>query len=1154
MSFNEEQKHSDCHTDGQETQDKRAEGFYEELLSAYALVPDYVQVYRELGRLFSLLLFHGTSSLSIKFSGPFARTDYLLKENNASAAQSRLINDTRIRLRRQAELTEDEMRANCRYDLKALALFVSIVFNTPVPNALTVLFPVPRASKKVGLVLADVVRMIVDSWDEAFIYGRIDDGDTDAVKVFYAKGEGNAYDWTYLKDILHMGTQLNIVRPRIEGGVVYADLIILEPDFLVDVSSVANCFNDYGTTALNHLINKIKPFAESPAITLGNLASQFLDEEVHGGDEESSFVDSVREFYSDNPLNVLTSGVAAERDTFYKEALRQKQNISNAIRRDLPRHVAGFDRRNVILEPSFFSEMLGLQGRMDFMTLDKGMVIEQKSGRCGFPQREQDTPVHTERHYVQVLLYMLILRYNYSADYERNNGLRVFLLYSKYANSLLAEGFAPELVFRAIQVRNEIAANEVGYAKDGFRILDTLTPDSFISNAAKSVFFNRYIRPSLDAVLAPIHNGTALERSYFYRYMRFVETEHLLSKVGSQTKANSGFASTWHDSLEDKLLAGNIYIGLTLEQLPSEGRVEALELRFHESQDNDMSNFRVGDIVILYPYAAGREPDARKTMVFRCTVAVIKADTITLKLRAPQSDANVFATPEGFCWTIEHDFMEASYGSLYRGLSAFLTAPKERRDLVLMQRAPQTDTSLTLRGDYGSFNELALRVKQARDFYLIMGPPGTGKTSYGLLTTLREELLEAGTSVLLLSFTNRAVDEICSKLVADGIDFIRLGSELSCADEYRSYLLSAKADLCPRLSDFNEVLRGTRVFVGTTTALNASLSLFKLKRFDLAIVDEASQILEPHIIGLLSACHGGGCAIRKCVFIGDHKQLPAVVQQNRRESVVDEPELRAVGLTDCRNSLFQRLFEAYGTDPRYAYMLTRQGRMHHDIAVFPNRVFYDGRLREIPLAHQLEVLPQGGVGENGIDNLLATRRMAFVSVKKDGRDGSDKVNQSEADVIAAAVYRIYLRHHTDFNPSMVGVIVPYRNQIATVRNTIERRYAVSALRGITIDTVERFQGSQRDYIIYGFTVSRPYQLDFLTDANFTDTSGNEIDRKLNVAMTRARLHLLLVGDADLLARNDVYNRLIGYARSCGAFLMLTVPPLSRDSSLFHLAL
>ena len=612
-----------------------------------------------------------------------------------------------------------------------------------------------------------------------------------------------------------------------------------------------------------------------------------------------------------------------------------------------------------------------------------------------------------------------------------------------------------------------------------------------------------------------------------------------MSKLGNKTKDNSGFASIWHDSLEEKLNAGNIYdkLRLVFPNNETEGEIEDVILHFSETPENDMSNFRVGDIVILYSYEQNHEPDARKAMVFRCKIKNITSDLLTLKLNASQSDKRAFLRNQQKLWAIEHDFMESSYSSLYRGIHAFLSAPKNRRDLLLLQRKPEIDASIILKGDYGEFNEMALRVKQAKDLFLIIGPPGTGKTSYGMLNTVKEELLEQDSSVLIMSYTNRAVDEICSKLLDEEStrDFIRIGGDLSCSESCRGHLLSEKVATINNIEGLRRLLLSTRVFVGTTTTINSHLSLLKMKQFSLAVVDEASQILEPHLIGILSSHNNGTPAIRKVVMIGDHKQLPAVVQQKQDMSKVLEPLLQDIHLTDCRLSLFERLLKKYR--PEYqknnetSYLLKKQGRMHHDIAIFPNYAFYNNILEEVPVEHQKKTLQGQGNGLNGITDLLNTRRIAFVTAKTPEYSPSDKVNQNEADIIAAIVYRVYEIEKGGFDVNTtVGVIVPYRNQIAAVRKTIDQ-YKVKELHDITIDTVERYQGSQRDYIVYGFTIQKYYQLSFLTSNVFVDIDGTIVDRKLNVALTRAREHLIMVGNPELLANNFTYYKLLEFVRS-----------------------
>ena len=198
------------------------------------------------------------------------------------------------------------------------------------------------------------------------------------------------------------------------------------------------------------------------------------------------------------------------------------------------------------------------------------------------------------------------------------------------------------------------------------------------------------------------------------------------------------------------------------------------------------------------------------------------------------------------------------------------------------------------------------------------------------------------------------------------------------------------------------------------------------------------------------------------------------------------------------------------------YFLSKQGRMHAEIAEFPNNAFYEGKLGVVGLPHQLET--------------IEGRRIEFIPVPKPAETESDKVNVNEARVIAREVVKAIKEAGENFDPlKTVGVIVPYRNQIAAVRQAIneELNEEYSSLNQITIDTVERYQGSQRDVIIYGFTVQYQYQLKFLSSATFTDpVSGALIDRRLNVALTRAKKKEIIVGNPDILCHNEIFKNLI----------------------------
>ena len=214
--------------------------------------------------------------------------------------------------------------------------------------------------------------------------------------------------------------------------------------------------------------------------------------------------------------------------------------------------------------------------------------------------------------------------------------------------------------------------------------------------------------------------------------------------------------------------------------------------------------------------------------------------------------------------------------------------------------------------------------------------------------------------------------------------------------------------------------------------------------------------------------------------------------------------------------------------------------MHPDIATFPNTYFYvREQLECVPLAHQTELnLPYNKPSEDKIDDFLKAHRMIFIPSKLCRQPNiSEKVNTEEARIVANLVRRIYRQMGETFDAQKsIGIIVPYRNQIAMIRKELEQ-LQLPAINNISIDTVERYQGSQRDVIIYSFTIQNRFQLEFLTANTFIE-DGNPIDRKLNVAITRARQQLILTGNEATLRQNFLFGKLIDYIDQKGGRTMI----------------
>lgn len=1097
--------------------------------------PDNLQAkYILLHKVLEQACYELTTGVTLSFANLFSRLDYICKEKKMTPSDRYAIQTMR---RNCNAAMGDRFQADMQeylYDLRALVRFVSLGFEEDIPAS--ILPEIPHSNRPYqGTRLSHIpyVRASVTSWNDTQIFAATDSETDPFIIINYAKG-GYDGDLLYLKDLLSENLPLNLLDVRVDEENHYIpNLIVIHPDYLIDISSLAACFREYGHHPLNYFMNKIKPRANTAPILMGNLASQFLDDYINEQPQEPvSYPRTIKKFFAASALDFCTCPLPAD---FHAQAQAQMMNIRSFVHDVLPHNIRNFNKKNTLLEASFICEKLGLQGRVDMMQKDFQVLIEQKAGK-----RDEYHRRHKEDHFIQMMLYQGVLMYNFG---QETANMQTFLLYSKYADGLLIEHFAENLFRESIKLRNYIVHNEMRLGDGAIgEIVDSLSTDLLNELQIGGKLWNDYQEPQLQTAINTLKRCTPLERAYFNRFFTFVSKEQILSKTGGSNDASHGFAGNWHIPLHEKLEAGNILTGLTIQEKQSSGPgkgYDLIELHIPTQDEDFLPNFRTGDMVILYAYK--EEPDMRKQILMKGNILELQPDRMTLVLRNGQQNKDIIGGKEEEVFAVEHDFSDTSANNGFRGLYAFLSAQADRKELLLGVRPPAQLEDVKLNGDYGRFNELILKEKQAKDYFLLVGPPGTGKTSCALRFMVEEALSEPDTSILLLSYTNRAVDEICAMLtdsgIADCTPFIRIGNELSCDKRFVPYLLKYSLDDCPKLTDIQQKMARTRIFVGTTTAINNRLNLFTLKHFQLAIIDEASQILEPDLIGILSARHQQHNAIDKFILVGDYKQLPAIAQQSAEEAAVTDLLLRNIGLEDCRNSLFERLYKSSPNTCRS--ILHKQGRMHPAIAEFPNQTFYyREQLESVPLPHQLEETPYeaGLTPQDTIDQLLLERRMVFIPAEApDHLTCSDKTNPNEARIVATLLGHIYRLTESRFDPNRtVGVIVPYRNQIAMIRKEIAR-LQLPALQDISIDTVERYQGSQRDIIIYSFTIQNFSQLNFLTANTFQE--GNFlIDRKLNVALTRARKQLLLTGNPHILGANITFYKLMEYIRLHNGYL------------------
>jgi DNA replication ATP-dependent helicase Dna2 len=243
------------------------------------------------------------------------------------------------------------------------------------------------------------------------------------------------------------------------------------------------------------------------------------------------------------------------------------------------------------------------------------------------------------------------------------------------------------------------------------------------------------------------------------------------------------------------------------------------------------------------------------------------------------------------------------------------------------------------------------------------------------------------------------------------------------------------------------------------------------------------------------------------VLVGDHRQLPAVTAQRPENTLVQDPDLNAVGLRDLRESYFERLYRRCEEQNLTAHFgrLSAQGRMCAAVMAFPNQYFYGGFLK--------------AMFPDGPDNAVQFRHIPVDNTALIHK----KNNRAEAEAAAQLVVQFqkqWAEQGKTWHPlKSLGIITPWRAQIAQLRECLSEHGVPPD--DITIDTVERYQGGARDIIIVSCCVNSPYQLQALVNL-----SGEGVDRKLNVALTRARQHLILLGDANLLRLDERYKAFI----------------------------
>ena len=532
--------------------------------------------------------------------------------------------------------------------------------------------------------------------------------------------------------------------------------------------------------------------------------------------------------------------------------------------------------------------------------------------------------------------------------------------------------------------------------------------------------------------------------------------------------------------------------------------------------------------------------------------ASIRYFSFTGTISYVDGDRMVVAIPEGHSLELQNAqspvgvqlfFDETSYRMMFDALERVIGARDNRlaylRDLFCSHQPAQTFTFDAMRFPWlNTSQERAVNdVLRAKDVRVLHGPPGTGKT-----TTLVEainETLKRETQVLVCAQSNTAVDWISEKLVDCGIPVLRLGNPTRVNDKMLSFTYEHRfADHpdYPKLWQLRRTMREMRrrrresgehfhqkldrlkelavelevrinadifgqVRVIASTLVGAGNKLLDGKRFGTLFIDEAAQALE-------AACWIPIRRASRVIFAGDHCQLPPTVKS------LDALK-GGLGIT-----LMERIVK---NKPECVSLLQIQYRMNDEIMQFSSDYFYHGQMRSAPeVAHRL--IHEGDAPILWLDT-------SAINVSPDDKydfreqfvgESFGRINKGEAH-LTVSLLQIYFqrvgKQRVLDDRIDVGIISPYRAQVQYLKRLIAKRPFFKPFRHlISVNTVDGFQGQERDVILISMVrANGTGQIGFLHDL-----------RRMNVAMTRARMKLMIVGHVPTLTRHPFYSRLHDY--------------------------
>ena len=555
-----------------------------------------------------------------------------------------------------------------------------------------------------------------------------------------------------------------------------------------------------------------------------------------------------------------------------------------------------------------------------------------------------------------------------------------------------------------------------------------------------------------------------------------------------------------------------------------------LAVELYRTTDEDIEhNFEFGKPVMFF---AGEEK--LKYFSFTGTVSYVDGDRMVCVV---PDNGRVADLQQAERLGVQLSFDETSYRAMFDALDRAIRAKGRLaylRDLFYSRQKAETFVFPPMHFPYlNPTQEQAVnQVLRAKDVAIVHGPPGTGKTTT-LVEAIRETLMRES-QVLVCAQSNMAVDWISEKLVDRGINVLRLGNPTRVNDKMLSFTYERRFEAhpdYPQLWSLRKAIRDARAHrrrgdekfhqrieslksrateleiringelfgearVIASTLVGAGHRLLDGQKFGTLFIDEAAQALE-------AACWIPLRRVSRVILAGDHCQLPPTVKSI------------AALKAGLGKTLMERIVEQ---KPEVVTLLRMQYRMNEDIMRFSSDYFYGGQVESAPDVKYRSIL-DWDTAITWIDTSELEEKEQFVG------ESFGRINKGEASLTLDTLEQYFerigkqriLEERLD-----VGIISPYRAQVQYLRRLLMKREALKPFRRlISVNTVDGFQGQERDIIVISLVRSNDQgQIGFLRDL-----------RRMNVAITRARMKLIILGNVQTMTRHPFYRQLWDYIQT-----------------------